>query len=277
MRKLRLAVIILFLASGVLFTGSKIYMFLAVDRTPPVIHCASETLVVSVTADESELLSGVTAFDNRDGDITSGVMVGKITNLLSNNTAKITYLSFDSSNNMGSCTRYLRYTDYEKPRFSLSEPLVFKVKDPISLTGRLKAQDVLDGDISSSIRVSALDVSSNAEGIYYATASVTNSMGDVSSVTLPILVTSSSMRLPTIRLDEYLVYITAGDDFDPREHIVSVHDHSSKPVEPSAVSIDGQVDTEAPGEYHIEYSYTASGRTGISMLTVVVLEKEADF
>ena len=277
MRKLRVAVIILFAASVLIFVSSKIYSFLTEDNTPPVISCASDTLVVSVSADDEELLSGVLAIDNRDGDISSNVIVGKITNLLSNNTAKITYLVFDSSNNMGSCTRYLRYSDYERPKFSLSEPLIFRVKDSISLNGKLTASDVLDGDITSSIRISALDVSSNTEGIYYATASVTNSMGDTASVTLPIVVNPSNMRLPSITLDEYLIYLTVGDDFDPAEHILSAHDHYNREVDISDVTIEGNADTSQPGEYYITYTCSASERTGTCMLTVVVQEKEADF
>ena len=59
----------------------------------------------------------VSAYDNQDGDLTSGIVIGGISKLISDNTAKITYMVFDSDNNMARMTRLVKYTDYKKPYF----------------------------------------------------------------------------------------------------------------------------------------------------------------
>ena len=79
-------------------------------------------LEVSVDAGEEELLQGISAWDNRDGDLTSEIMVDHISTLVSDNTAKITYVVFDRSDNASKLTRTIAYTDYETPKFSLTQP-----------------------------------------------------------------------------------------------------------------------------------------------------------
>ncbi|MFR8335181.1 MAG: tyrosine-protein phosphatase [Oscillospiraceae bacterium] len=68
-----------------------------VDDVPPVLTCTEGVLEVSVSASQEELPSGVTAWDNRDGDLTSEIMIDHISTLIGANTAKITYVVFDSS------------------------------------------------------------------------------------------------------------------------------------------------------------------------------------
>ena len=86
-----------------------------VDDVPPVLTCTEGVLEVSVSASQEELLQGVTAWDNRDGDLTSEIMIDHISTLIGANTAKITYVVFDSSDRVAKLTRTIAYTDYEAP------------------------------------------------------------------------------------------------------------------------------------------------------------------
>ena len=125
MKNLERVTVIVFVAVLAVFIGLKAYTRMAVDTTPPQISCDTDTIDISVADPESVLLQGVTAKDDRDGDLTGSIMVKGVTNLLSGNTARVSYIVFDSSNNMATCQRTIRYTDYEKHRFALSQPLIY--------------------------------------------------------------------------------------------------------------------------------------------------------
>ena len=265
MRKLKRTLIIALIISAVAFVAGQVYIHLIADTTPPEFKCSSDTITAHVKDNTSQLLAGVTALDNRDGDLTNRIIVSSISNLISSDTAKVTYIVFDSSNNMASLTRTIKYSDYERPKFRLEAPLVYDLGDPISLTGRLFADDVVDGDISDSIRVSSLDINSTAEGTYYIGVQVVNSMGDTSSVTLPVTLRSSTSSAPEIDLTSYLIYIKNGSSFNAADYVSRVRGASS-----DEISVSGAVNTHESGIYHVSYSCSNSGGTGTAVLTVVV-------
>ena len=57
-----------------------IYMGRQQDNSAPEISFQSEELQVSVTADDAALLEGVTAWDEQDGDVTSSIVVERVSN-----------------------------------------------------------------------------------------------------------------------------------------------------------------------------------------------------
>ncbi len=124
MRILERVTVVLFVVVLLAFAGSMAYSYIRLDKTAPVFSCEEPELSVSMSAGNEVLLQGLTAYDDKDGDITDRIMIKGITQLITDNTAKITYIVFDSANNMAVYTRVLRYTDYEKPHFALSAPLV---------------------------------------------------------------------------------------------------------------------------------------------------------
>ena len=274
MKLLRGIIIGLFVALAALTGASEWYARTQVDRTPPVITCEEGVLEVSVRADRSELLQGVTARDDRDGDLTDAIMVEHVSNLTGADTARITYVVFDSSDNAATCSRTIRYTDYQKPRFQLTAPLHYYVGDTITLLDRLTAVDVIDGDLQEKIRLTASNLTNTLAGTYHVTVQVTNSLGDTSVLPLTILVDSGSGHLvPEIQLTEYLVYLDAGSSFDPGSYIRSITDPSAgnRNVSRSEAEIFSEVDPDTPGTYEVVYSYTGSGgREGKTILTVVV-------
>ena len=257
MRKFRIIVNILLAVTAAAFFAGKLYTRIAVDSCPPVISCAQDTVAVSVRDGGRQLLSGVTASDDRDGDLTARVQVTGVSKLVGPDTARVSYAVFDDAGNMGTLTRYVRYTDYRRPVFRLEKPLIYGSGETLSLARRLFAEDSVDGDLTGKIRVSAMNISNSAEGTYTLTAQVTNSLGDTARVSLPVIIRASSRT--TVQLDGYLVYVERGGEFDPDSHIVGTV---------SGVVIDGEVDTQTPGTYYVSYS-RADG-SGAVLLTVVV-------
>lgn len=169
-RKMQRVILALFILTLLAFCGLRIYRRLTVDVTPPVITCSSGSIDVSVTAGDEALLQGVMASDDRDGDLTDQILIKGVSPSLTDSSAQVTYIVFDSANNMATVTRTVRYTDYEAPRFALSQPLVYPAGQTVTLLDRLTASDVLDGDISSGIRITSQNVINSQPGVYSVTA-----------------------------------------------------------------------------------------------------------
>ena len=265
MRTLKTILIICLVLVTAAFAAGQVYSRVVADTVPPVITLDSDSITVSVEDGRDALLRGVTASDAKDGDLTGQIIVSGVSKLISNNTAKVSYMVFDKAGNMASATRYVVYSDYHRPRFMLTTPLVYSLGETVSITGRLQAQDAVDGDITSSIRVLSSDIISSTEGVYNLTLQVINSLGDTAQVTLPVTIRAEADGDSAVKLRRYLVYVGLGDNFEPRNYIESVSAGSV-----SDVRIDSNVDTQSAGCYLVTYTVTSGGRSSSALMTVVV-------
>ena len=275
MRNLQITVIALFLVVAIAFSVFFCFDRLTVDHTAPKIICDGVPLQVSVYATDKELCAGLTAYDDTDGDITDRILVRRTSHLYGANTAVVYYVVFDSSSNYCMFNRTITYTDYRMPRFSLSQPLSFPTNSTILLKDRLTAYDVIDGDISQRIRVSAAGISTYDQGEYPFTVQVTNSSGDTSIITLFAQIENTTSRHPTIELSEYIHYVSVGEALSEdslRALIVSAHESADgEAVDPEDIQIIYNIDTDKRGSYRVEYVYTnAAGLTRTVLMTLVV-------
>lgn len=268
MKTIKQAVVILLVLLVVANVASYLYLGSTERDIPPEISCPNDILEISASDSEEALLVDVVASDPQDGDLTDRITVGGISKLVTRDTAKVTYLVFDSDNNMASCVRRIRYVDYHRPTFEVTEPLIYATGEEVSMLSRLKANDVVDGDISNNIRVSTLEPTANTE-IFHVTVQASNSLGDTTMLTLPVLMLESDPLRPEIQLSDSLIYVEQDSQFIPSAYLLSVR---APGVDPSVaeVTVDNGVDTSKPGTYYVTYTYSANGCTGIAVLTVVV-------
>lgn len=268
MRALKRTILILLAVLVAAYIGTRIILGSSTRNEAPTISCPQGVLEVSAKDDETVLLTGVTAHDSQDGDLTDQVIIGGISKLISKDTAKVTLMVFDSDHNMGKVVRYIRYTDYQRPQFTITKPLVFSSAKEASLLDRLKATDVVDGDISSQIRVSTLADTDNSQ-VKNISVQVTNSMGDTAWLQLPVLIQETNPLRPVIDLSNYLVYLEVGDSFDPAAYLSGLT-VAGVAMETTDVTVKSDVDTTQIGTYRVEYSYSSDGFTGLAILTVAV-------
>lgn len=268
MKFTRILLVLVFLAVGVVYTIQDMAGRLSDADEPPTLTCGSEILDISVRDEDSALLTGITASDPQDGDISDRVLVTGISRLLAGNTAKVSYAVFDSDHNMATLTRTIRYTDYRLPRFSLDTPLIYTYSEPVQLLDRLHANDVVDGSITGSIRVTD-STAAYGPGVRYITAQVTNSLGDTAWLTLPVLLIGDSEELVDVELTTYLVYLKQGDSFSASRYLKGASWRGDS-ISAANVSIDSQVDTSVPGTYYVEYTCVYGSHSGTVYLTVVV-------
>ena len=134
--------------------GYRLYQKTAASPGAPSIRFTSETLSVPVKATDEELLQGVTATDPEDGDVTASLIVEGMSRLSGDNNVKVSYVAFDSKNHMARAERTVHLTDYTDTRFELTSALCFAASSKINVLDRVKATDMLDGDLSDKVKYS---------------------------------------------------------------------------------------------------------------------------
>ena len=272
MRYLRIAAIFIFIVSVVVNIGATIADNQKRDSTMPELTSSIEMLELSVKSPQEDLFQGLTAQDAKDGDLTDRIMIASTSHMLENNTCKVKYVVFDSSHNSATLTRTVRYTDYEPPRFSLTEPLLYTTGANINYLDRVQVTDAIDGDISDKIKTKSGSFSNYQAGTYPILLEVSNSHGDRVQAELNIVVVDDLAEQPEIELSEYLVYLHTGDSFRASSYVRAAREADGSPIGTSSVTASGSVDTETPGCYQVAYSVTSGGQKGQTYLTVIVTE-----
>ncbi len=271
MKFLRIGVSAVFLVTACLFLVSFIRSRSA-DTTRPVIEIDTDLLTISLQAEDEELLSGVSAFDEKDGDLTDRIIVESISRFTEPGVAIVTYAVWDDDNHVASASRKIRYEDYTSPRFTMSDSLVFSGVEAPQVLDRVGAVDVIDGDISGKVVIAGTDYVSNTLGVYHISFKAFNSRGDRIYLELPLYIEDISVSAPTIELKEYLIYAKPGDILDVAANVKRAAAADGTDLSGS-VQIDTDLDLTTPGTYQAHYYAADSlGRRAHTILTVIVGE-----
>ena len=284
LRKTRVFVVLFFIISIVIFAGYRAKSALSTDRTIPVIDMDSDSVEVSVEGGDKAILEGVTATDEKDGDITENLFIESRSNFIEKGRYNVTIAVSDKDNHVTKVKREVIYTDYKSPQFSLSRPLKYQTsrenRDDLNIASGLSATDVIDGNISNKIKISSdYSISYASTGDYPMEFVVTNSMGD--TVKLPVVVTIYSAAeesgLPQITLSDYLINKPVGSSVDLASFIEQIDYHNSiyrrsddgnyyngefdyegNPIMFSSdtVQIEENIDWNTPGVYEVKITVT---------------------
>ena len=266
----RIIVVVCFLVVSVFFATTYIEEYRAMDNTLPVITVKEDKLELSVNDGEEKLLEGITAFDEKDGDITDKVIVESVSKFIKPGVCKVKYAVCDSNNHVANATRKVVYTDYKAPKFTLNKSICFSLYQSIDVKSAIGATDCFDGSLDSNIIITSPDFKSAAEGVYTIEASVTNSKGDVAKLKLPLIVENRSLSAPVIELRKYLVYLEKGEEFDLEKNLLKITDHKGEKVK-ATPEIDTNLNFQKDGTYTVHYYATDSeGYKGHSVMTVIV-------
>lgn len=256
----------------------------AKDQSAPVFQSEMDVLTISVTAEDVDLLAGLTAVDDVDGDVTASIVIEQMSRIQSDGSRTITYGAFDSSNNVSKYTRTLQYTDYSSPEFSLKGPLVFQNWNLNDALNVIQVTDCIDGNITNKMKLYSVEESASHSRIL--TVYVTNSSGETVTQSFPVEILGITAEeysyAPKLALSQYLIYKEAGDaeeDWTAYLKSVQVVEYAAEEVQLrdiedlSQVTITSAVDMENPGIYTVGYTYTDEmGSTGKTRLFVIVEE-----
>lgn len=271
MKRLQAATLIIFASTLCIFAWFYFDEKSHTDSSMPSIQVSSGILNISIHDGTDALLSGVTAFDAADGDLTESVLIESISPFAEDGTCTVTYAVADSDDHVAKASRKIRYTDYTPPRFALNQALVVPTGTILRVSTLIRAEDCIDGDLSDKILLTATNYQASTAGVFYLSFQVSNSKGDLAELELPIYVENQDSRAPVIQLSEYLVYVPKGTTPDFASYIESVTSEYSTLAEDVLISSDYQPDV--PGVYSIHYrAWDAQGREDHTVLTVVVEE-----
>ena len=279
-RTIRIILIVVFVLA-LIWTGFLlVYRFTHDDISAPAFVSdtlrddGTDILEVSVNASKEELLRGLHAYDNVDGDVSDRIMIRNISQIQNGSDAFVTYIVFDTASNYSFYARTVHYTDYTPPRFQLIAPMVFNAGSDFTMLNQIRAIDVIDGDISNLVTLRSSTVLRNITGTYNIEVSVKNSMGDEITLPLSVVVANITSKTPTISLSDYLIYARRGTTPDFRSMIRSVKDPLGESfIHPSEVVINSaSYNPQVPGTYEIFFYYTSpiSEEAAQTILVVVV-------
>lgn len=234
------------------------------DQTAPEIQVQDTELMLSVQDSREKLLQGISAFDDRDGDVTDSLIVESI-RLADASTGKIsvTLAAFDHSGNVAKTLREAVYTDYHSTRILLNKAMVYTQNTDYDPMEAIVALDDLDGDITYRVRAMSMGESAvNTLGVHPVQFRVTNSMSDTTVLELPVEVIEPNLYNAQLELTDYLVYLEKGEQFDEKAYL-NVFRYGSTSVSlqdglPGSYSLKtyGTVNTGVPGVYALSYLLT---------------------
>lgn len=298
MKRSHLIIIVFFFISAGLFAFTQVRDYMKNAGSPPEISMDTATLEVPVNVTDEQLLAGLTAWDEEDGDLTDKLLVESFSRFVGRGRRTVTIGVADSQGKVTEVTRNVVYTDYESPKFALTGPLylpITKCDDPLAL---LTASDKIDGDISNNIEISSIPAEYGENpGDYEVVFAVSNSAGD--KVELPVKVTiydsKETQGAPTITLSEYLVNVKKGEKIEPWDYVIAAdfervtyereegantlyakngktdEDDNVLSLSKGDFNIANTVDWNEEGVYEIQYRLEdESDRVGTARLVVVV-------
>lgn len=274
MRHLRMITVLIFVMACAVLCWT-LYTVAGQDTVPPVITDSVGDLHLRVSQSESMLTQGLTATDDRDGDLTDRILVERVSRFSQPGVCQVSYVVFDSNHNFCRYQRTVTYDDYMPPRLHLELPLMYRRGEQISILDRLKLYDCLDGDITHALKLESSNVPDNAAGVFEIELHATSSHGDSMYVKIPLNIGVYSADAPQIKLRQYLTYIKAGQIFSPLSYVEEVKDVTGALIPKDQIKVTTMVDTTTPGFGQICYEVTdARGVTGMVYLAVIVEESQ---
>ena len=242
----------------------------------PVIHATDKTITVGDTFDP---MTGVTATDAEDGNLTTKIIVEK--NDVKTDVAgkyEVTYKVTDSKG--VSYTKTITVTVNPKMEVLNEAPVIhatdktITVGDTFDPMAGVTATDAEDGNLTTKIEVKKNDVDTTKAGKYEVTYKVTDNQGATCTKTIAVTVNPKMEVLneaPTI--DAADKTITVGDTFDPKAG-VTAKDAEDGDLTDKIEVVKNTVDTKKAGKYEVTYKVTDSdGATRTKTIKVTVKEK----
>ncbi|MGL5243706.1 MAG: immunoglobulin-like domain-containing protein, partial [Sarcina sp.] len=218
----------------------------AIYNTPPQIKGA-EDMEIKVGNIFSNTL-GVTAFDERDGDITNKLIISGNVDISNPGLYTVDYSVTNSWGKETVIKRRISVKENKKPIITGLDNLVIRIGEDFNPFNNVKAIDEEDGDLTSKIQVSG-DVNTNVTSRYNLVYSVIDSAGNTSVATRTVRVIPNKRPAiigadnTTIKMNEY---------FNPLKGVTAT-DWQNKDIT-DKIKVTGEVIEEVSGKYNLVYS-----------------------
>ncbi len=241
-----------------------------VDNTPPVItRTGNATIYVECGSAYTD--AGATASDNRDGNITSRIVVGGLAAVDESTpgTYTITYnVQDDAENSATQVTRTVIVQDTEGPVITLlGDSVIYMECGAAAEDPGATAVDTCEGDVAEEIDVVGLDlVGGNGPGEYSVTYEVADQAGNLSQATRTYVVLEDT-EAPVITVSNS-GYIMEGSTYSGIG--ATAYDACEGDLTNAIVVGGDTVNTAIPGTYLVTYNLTDSAGNAAEQKTGTV-------
>ena len=241
------------------------------NNQQPVIKFDEEIITISVKDDEKELLRGVNAFDEEDGDLSNQVFIYSVGRFNENQERTVTYAVFDTNNQMVTAARKYKYYDYIPPKFSSKKPLTSLMSSLLSGGNgvSMMATSSVDGDITNKISM----VQSESNGSITYQYSVTDSTGTSESLAISEEISLKGLMMNvSIELSDYIIYLEKGTVVDFRNYINDIKTSVGyQPKLIGSVQIETNYNASESGLYEVMFTLNrTNGDYGAVKMFVIV-------
>lgn len=214
------------------------------DRNGPEISVPQEEITYVAGTDTSALLNGVTAQDDRDGDVTDTVTIESIIPNADQTGASVVYVAKDSKNNVTKETRTILYsTDANQAAAQAAAEQV--------AADQAAAEQAAQGDAAGESAQTTDDGAAQNEAA----------------------IAALSAESPRFYLTQYSVELERGAELNELSYVQDISDdEDSRDELYQGIRISGEVDTNTPGEYTLEYHVVDSdgNNSNVAQLRVTV-------
>ena len=244
---------------GILLAAGAVWVVVTQDREGPVITI-DETQQITWQADmeKTKLLQGVTAVDDKDGDVTDTLIVESIKPQPTGDEAVVTYVAKDSSHNVTKATRKVTYSASDEDTYGGAEP---------QAEGQPEAADQTQEDAENG------DTAQGQAAETDAAAQTPEELEQQAQAQRDAAIAALSPGAPRFYLKQHYVTISVGEEFNKLswvEDITDDKDDRSRLFRD--IRVEGDVNRNEPGTYELAY-YAADSdgnRSNREILTVTV-------
>ncbi len=244
---------------GILLAAGAVWAVMTQDREGPVITI-DETQQISWHTDmeKAELLQGVTAVDEKDGDVTDTLIVESIKPQPAGDEAIVTYVAKDNSHNVTKATRKVGYSDSAENTAGESEQQENVQTDPEAETQEgTQAEDAAAGQAAET-------------GV---AAQTPEAMEQQAQALRDEAIAALSPNAPRFYLKQHYVTINVGEDFNKLSWVQEISDDKDDRSRLyQDIRVEGDVNWSEPGTYELAYYAVDSdgNRSNREVLTVTV-------
>lgn len=219
-------VVMLFLACAALAAGN-VVVYMGKDHTGPEITVPQEQLVYAAGSDTAPLLNGVSARDNRDGDVTDTIRIESVIPNVDKTTASVIYVAKDTKNNVTKETRIVPYTE--------------------------DASAAVQADASADQETQSTEVP-GTETPAQTDQATAEPQADDGQAANDAAIAALSPESPKFYLTQYAVTVAQGAELNALSYVQEItDDKDSRDELYQGIQISGEMDTDTPGEYTLEY------------------------
>lgn len=252
MKKGIIAIMVILCLGLIGFMG---FMKFSEDNTPPEIQFQDNEIVYTEGDSYDGLLDGVTATDNKDGDVTSSLVVESVYPNEDGKTATIVYVARDSGNNVGKANKVVTYRAAADDQTATSDATEETATDEST-------------DAQPSATPEATDTPTPTPSVTPSDESDTEDSEEDDSTD------NLSAAAPRIKLSTNRVTIKKGESINRISYVESItDDKDSKETLYKRIEISGDTfDKDTPGTYEQTYYVidTDGNRSNEEKLTIVV-------